>query len=142
MAEGSPVRVYTVGDVFPDAEDGRSAFTALEPLFATADLVFGNCEGVESARPAQAPSYKDFMGAGRARGAFLGDVGFDVMSLANNHAVDGGYVGLSDTTALLAGQGIATTGAGQNLAEALAPAVVERGGARIAFLGVCSVFPK
>ena len=142
MAERSPVRVYTVGDVFPDAEDGQSAFMALEPLFATADIVFGNCEGVYSDRPAKSPSYKHFMGTGQARGAFLGDVGFDVMSLANNHAVDGGYIGLSDTTALLAGQGIATTGAGQNLAEALTPAVVERGGARIAFLGVCSVFPK
>src|SRR5581483_6227872 len=56
--------------------------------------------------------------------------------------VDGGYVGLSDTAALLARQGIATTGAGPDLAEALAPAIVERGGVRIAFLGVCTVFPK
>jgi poly-gamma-glutamate capsule biosynthesis protein CapA/YwtB (metallophosphatase superfamily) len=142
MADSPRMRVLTVGDVFPDADDGRAAFTALEPMFAGADVVFGNCEGVYSDRPAKSPSHKHFMGAREERGAFLGEVGFDVMSLANNHAVDGGYVGLSDTAALLARQGIATTGAGRNLAEALAPAIIERGGVRVAFLGVCTVFPK
>jgi len=141
MAESS-VGVYAVGDVFANTDDGRAAFRPLEPLFATGDIVFGNCEGVYCDRPAKSPSHKHFMGTSRERGAFYGDVGFDVMSLANNHMIDGGYVGLSDTTELLAGQGIATTGAGENLGAALRPAVLERQGVRVAFIGVCSVFPK
>jgi len=71
----------------------------------------------------------------------LGEVGFDVMTCANNHMVDGGYVGLEDTLALLGEQGIAVTGAGNDIDEATRPAIVERHGLRIAFLGFCSVFP-
>jgi poly-gamma-glutamate synthesis protein (capsule biosynthesis protein) len=136
-----PVSILAVGDVFPDVPDGRRAFAALEPLFHAADIVFGNCEGVYSDRPAPAPSHKHLMGAPRERGSMLGEVGFDVMTCANNHMVDGGYVGLEDTLELLREQGIAVTGAGGDITEAVRPAVVERNGLRIAFLGFCSVYP-
>ncbi|HET6509005.1 MAG TPA: CapA family protein [Baekduia sp.] len=138
----SSISVYSVGDVFADVEDGRAAFRPLEPLLAGGDVVFGNCEGVYCDRPAKSPSHKHYMGTTRERGSFFGDVGFDVMSLANNHMIDGGYVGLQDTADLLRSQGIATTGAGEDLAAALAPAILERDGTRVAFLGVCSVYPK
>ncbi|MEA2382433.1 MAG: hypothetical protein QOH72_2404 [Solirubrobacteraceae bacterium] len=135
------VSVFAVGDVFPDVEDGAAAFRTLTPLFETADVVFGNCEGVYSDRPAPAPSHKHFCGGPTAHGAFLADVGFDVMTLANNHMIDGGHIGLADTVALLRDQGIATTGAGENIDAALRPAIVERDGLRIAFLGFCTVYP-
>jgi hypothetical protein len=136
-----PVTVLAVGDVFVDVPDGRAALRPLEPLFATADVVFGNCEGVYSDRPAKSPSHKHFMGAPRERGAMLGEVGFDVMTCANNHMLDGGYAGLEDTLELLREQGIAVTGAGMDIAEATRPAIVERDGLRIAFLGFCTVHP-
>lgn len=137
------VTVMSVGDVFADDADGRRAFRELEPLFEQqGDIVFGNCEGVYSDRPAKSPSHKHFMGTSTDRGSFYGEVGFDVMSLANNHMLDGGYVGLQDTRDLLRGQQIEVTGAGANLEEALRPAVLERDGVRVAFLGCCSVFPK
>jgi poly-gamma-glutamate synthesis protein (capsule biosynthesis protein) len=139
--EPTTVSVVAVGDVFPDVPDARAAFRPLEPLFAAADVVFGNCEGVYSDRPAPSPSHKHFMGAPAERGARLGEIGFDVMTCANNHIVDGGYVGLEDTLELLHSQGIAVTGAGANIDEALRPAVVERKGLRLAFLGFCSVYP-
>jgi poly-gamma-glutamate synthesis protein (capsule biosynthesis protein) len=136
-----PVMVFSVGDVFPDVPDGLASFEPLRPLLAQADIVFGNCEGVYSDRPSRAPSHKHFNGAPRERGAFLGEVPFHVMSVANNHMIDGGYEGLTDTLELLRSQGIATTGAGMDIAEATAPAILERGGLRIAFLGFCSVYP-
>lgn len=142
MNERATRSIYAVGDVFPNVEDGRSSLRPLEPLLATGDVVFGNCEGVYCDRPALSPSHKHYMGTSQDKGAFLGAAGFHVMSLANNHMMDGGYVGMRDTSELLQRQGIATTGAGDNLDAALAPAVVERGTMRIAFLGVCSVFPK
>lgn len=135
------VTVFAVGDVFPAVPHGRAAFRTLEPLLDTADIVFGNCEGVYSDRPAKSPSRKHFMGAPRAYGAFLGEVPFHVMTLANNHMIDGGYVGLSDTIGLLQEQGIATTGAGEDIDAATTPAIVERDGVRVAFLGFCSVYP-
>ena len=42
---------------------------------------------------------------------------------------------------LLIGQGIATTGAGQNIVEATQPAILEREGVRVAYLGFCTVYP-
>ena len=116
------VSVLAVGDVFPDVPDGRRSFAALEPLFEAADVVFGNCEGVYSDRPAPSPSHKHFMGAPREHGSMLGAVGFDVMTLANNHMVDGGYAGLEDTLVLLHEQGIATTGMSTSLESPSDPA--------------------
>jgi poly-gamma-glutamate capsule biosynthesis protein CapA/YwtB (metallophosphatase superfamily) len=141
MTEPRRVSIFAVGDVFPDLPDGRAAFHALEPLFATADVVFGNCEGVYSDAPEPAPTHKHFMCAPRERGAMLGAVGFDVMTLANNHMIDGGYAGLRDTIELLTAQGIAVTGAGADSDAATRPAIVERRGLRIGFLGFCTVHP-
>ena len=47
----------------------------------------------------------------------------DCCVLANNHVLDWGYKGLDDTLATLRGLGIATAGAGRDVAEAAAPAV-------------------
>lgn len=141
MSLHQSVSILAVGDVFPDVPDARTAFRPLEPLLHSADIVFGNCEGVYSDRPAKSPSHKHFMGAPRERGAMLGEVGFDVMTCANNHMLDGGYAGLEDTLELLRGQEIAVTGAGADITEATRPAIVERNGLRIAFLGFCTVYP-
>lgn len=139
---GEPiVRVMVAGDVFPNLENGTDPFRHLHRLFGRADIVVGNCEGVYSDQPAPSPSHKHMMVAPRSRGEMLGAAPFHVMSLANNHMMDGGYVGLADTTELLASQGIAVTGAGDNLAAAVRPAVVERHGVRVGFLGFCSVLP-
>lgn len=135
------VSVFAAGDVYPSLPDGRASLRALTPLLATADIVFGNCEGIYTDRPAKAPTRKHFMGAPRERGSMLGEAPFHVMTCANNHMLDGGDIGLADTVELLREQGIAVTGAGATVAEALRPAVVERNGVRVAFLGVCSVFP-
>jgi poly-gamma-glutamate capsule biosynthesis protein CapA/YwtB (metallophosphatase superfamily) len=140
--EVTAARVLVAGDVFPNLPDGALAFRPLRDITGEeAVIVVGNCEGVYSDDPSPAPSHKSFMVAPRQRGSMLGDVPFHVMSLANNHTMDGGYGGLTDTVDLLASQGIATVGAGATLADAARPLVVERGGQRIAFVAVCSVFP-
>jgi poly-gamma-glutamate capsule biosynthesis protein CapA/YwtB (metallophosphatase superfamily) len=59
----------------------------------------------------------------------------DVVSLANNHALDYGYSALVDTLETLDGAGIAHVGAGRTLSEAEAPAIVERNGVRISIVG-------
>jgi len=50
--------------------------------------------------------------------------GIDVCALANNHLLDWGFEGLTETIATLQRAGIKVAGAGQNLAEAAALAVV------------------
>ncbi len=67
--------------------------------------------------------------------AVLQRAGVDVVSLANNHAFDFGAEGLAETRATLLRAGIAAFGAGRNLNEARQPAILERNGIRVGFLG-------
>jgi hypothetical protein len=137
----APLRLLAVGDIFLDRPDPATTLKPLRDLLRRGDVVFGNSEGVYSDSPERAPNARGPQIAAPGNARALGDLGFGVLSLANNHIVDGGYTGLEQTAGLLAGQGIRTTGAGRTLAEALAPAVVDAGGTRIAFLAFSSVFP-
>jgi len=64
----------------------------------------------------------------------IAEAGFDLLSLANNHALDAGLAGLRSTRAKIEAQGMLHVGSGENEAEARAPRVIERNGLRIAFL--------
>lgn len=55
----------------------------------------------------------------------LTSAGIDYCSLANNHVLDWGYKGLTETLETLKKAGINTAGAGQNLQEASEPAVIQ-----------------
>lgn len=57
----------------------------------------------------------------------LSAAGIDGCVLANNHVLDWGYAGLTETLTTLAKAGIATTGAGATLAEAQQPALFDLG---------------
>ena len=70
------------------------------------------------------------------------DCGFDAVTIANNHMYDFGPEALLDTRKLLLEKGIAVTGAGRDLDEAREPAIVERNGIKVGFLGYCSVIPE
>lgn len=124
-------------------KDGFSieGYTELvRPALAAADLRFGNCERQYSARK---------LGVGLAAhgcqppemARIFTDCGFDAMTIANNHMNDFGPDALLDTRALLLEKGIAVTGAGKDLDEARKPAIVERNGIKVGFLGYTSVFP-
>ena len=65
------------------------------------------------------------------------EMGFDVVSLANNHVWDMGVEGLKNTISQLEKLGIQYCGAGMNLEEASRPAVVTKGGVSVAILAYC-----
>jgi poly-gamma-glutamate synthesis protein (capsule biosynthesis protein) len=71
----------------------------------------------------------------------IAEAGFDVVSLASNHTVDWGADALLDCIEGFQINDIATIGAGKDIAEARKPAIFERKGHRVAFLGYCSVAP-
>lgn len=60
--------------------------------------------------------------------------GVDLIALANNHTINQGRPGISDTQKLLTENNIAFAGAGLNETEARAPAVKEINGAKFGFL--------
>ncbi|WP_371619469.1 CapA family protein [Streptomyces sp. NBC_00454] len=114
-----------VGDVLIDRLKPGSAFDGILPVLASADIVFGNFEGVlaENGRPAPGMSTATIVSPENAGPLAI----FDVMSLANNHAMDAGYEGLAETIATLSGKGVRTVGAGPDLETARRP-VTLRGG--------------
>ena len=66
--------------------------------------------------------------------ALLRQLGFRVLSLANNHILDFGLTGVEDTLRLCAENGIHTAGAGETAQAAAKPLLVEAAGKRIGFL--------
>ena len=136
------------GDVGPvhGPKDGFpiERYTELvRPTLQGVDLRFGNCERQYSDRGANARG-DDGQPHGRqppSMAQIFTDCGFDAVTVANNHMWDFGADALLDTRALLISKGIVPTGAGRDLDEARKPAIVEKHGIKVGFLGYCSVLP-
>jgi len=151
MAKGT-LRLFAVGDLqLMTREPPVDLFHAVTPVLSGADVTFGNCEWpyAEEAgdtHPVEAHINDDFDGGDLfAPGApesiaLMGAAGFDVMSMANNHTMHGGYRAFLRTMALLDAAGIAHVGGGDNIASARQPAIIEREGHKIGFLACTSGF--
>ncbi len=128
------------GDVGPIHEPLEPYTELVRPTLATGHIRFGQCERLYSERGTlQIHSGGHHSRLAPQMASILAVCGFDVVSLASNHAMDWGEEALMDTRALLREMGIQTVGAGANLQEARQPAIVERDGVRVAFLAYCSV---
>ncbi|MEU4339249.1 CapA family protein [Micromonospora lupini] len=136
------ISLFAVGDVFIDRGDPQGAFRASGEFLRTGDVVFGNCEGVFSDDWDRAPTSGPPVVAPNVNAQRLAEAGFHVLSMANNHIVDGGHRAMLSSRTALNGLGIRTAGAGPTYREAHAPAIVERDGIRVAFLAYSSVFPR
>lgn len=121
--DSQPIVIRAVGDVvlgsdypehrLPTAAD-RQRITALRRELRQADVVVGNLEGVlsdtgASRKDARKPGLYTFR-MPTSYALTLRDMGFDVMSLANNHSMDFGAQGLASTLAALRANGIAPMG--------------------------------
>lgn len=70
------------------------------------------------------------------------DLGLNVVSLANNHSCDCGIDALLSLKKELKAIGVAAIGAGQNLMEAMQPAILEKDGESLAIIGLCEDNPQ
>ena len=105
------------------------------------DLAVGNLEA-PIARGGTEFANKQFrFKASPAAASALKRAGFSILTLANNHLMDFGAAGLTETLDNLGRHGILYAGAGQTLAEARQPAVVEVKGKRVAFLAYSLTLP-
>ena len=127
------------GDVGSTEEPMDSFSTLVRPVLATGDIRFGQCERVYSERGTRHRHGSAHSRVNPSRASVFTDCGFDVLSLASNHGLDWGEDALVDTIDLFKKKGIHTVGAGRDLKESRQPAIIERNGVRIAFLGYCSV---
>lgn len=134
------IRLALVGDVFTNRDDPDSMLREVSEVFADADYVWGNCEGVYSDISHRPPTAAHQLVAPRAYASALGRAGFTAMGLANNHTLDGGYIGLENTLEALHEEGIVTAGAGENLKAARQPAISTVSGVRVGALAYTPVF--
>lgn len=139
---GREITIAAVGDMMlgtdypenrlPD-DDGAGFLADVEPLLSSADITFGNLEGVlvdggEPRKVCENPrACFLFRSPARYAGHFV-NAGFDVLSLANNHARDFGEAGRSATMLALDEAGIAHSGREGEFA------LLEVGGLRVAVL--------
>ena len=72
----------------------------------------------------------------------VSDAGFDIVSTANNHALDAGRKGLIETLRHLDEAGIAHAGSGPDLEAAKSPTILEINGVKVAFLARNMLFPE
>jgi hypothetical protein len=111
-------------NILPD-DDGVGFLTAVTPILSAPDVTFGNLEGVLQDGGEPVKQCKDtricFLFRTPTRYAqYLASAGFDVMSLANNHARDFGEEGRSSTMAALDAVGIRHSGREGTVASWLA----------------------
>jgi poly-gamma-glutamate synthesis protein (capsule biosynthesis protein) len=142
QTESGTVRLMAIGDVMLAQSIGRrivrngplAPWTRVKSYFDQADLVVANLECTISTRGTKWPKTFTFRAPPAAAGS-LAAAGIDVVSLANNHAMDYGKVAFLDTLGYLADRGVAQAGGGRNINQARAPLIVEKNGVRMAFLG-------
>ena len=120
------------------------AWSGLNGLFRHDDLTVVNLECAVSNLGSAVPKEFNFRGDPRALPA-MADAGVEVANLGNNHSYDFGPDALVDTVKNVRRAGIAPVGAGATSEEALAPAMFDLRGWRVAVLGfdeVVDPFPE
>jgi poly-gamma-glutamate capsule biosynthesis protein CapA/YwtB (metallophosphatase superfamily) len=134
LAQTDVVTIAAVGDVmlgsaYPEGsplppDDGAHLLDEVTPILTAADLAFGNLEGPLADEGASSKCGKPPRKAKKRKtggrcyafrvptryGQYLQAAGFDVMSLANNHALDVGPAGRQSTMRVLDELGIGHSG--------------------------------
>lgn len=107
-----------------------------------ADITMANQEFPFSARGTQAQDKQFTFRVDPSYVKILQGMGIDIVTLANNHALDYGTEALSDTFQTLDGAGIAYVGAGDSKERAARAYVTEMGGRIFGFLAASRVIPE
>ena len=113
----------------------------LEEEMVSADMTMINNEFPFSTRGSQHPDKQFTFRVNPDYVQMLLDMGVDVASLANNHALDYGVDALSDSFTTLDGAGISYVGAGETKERAEEAIFIEIGGRKIGILSASRVIP-
>ncbi|MET0136454.1 MAG: CapA family protein [Kibdelosporangium sp.] len=142
----TPVDLTVVGDVVVSGRPRRAAEDpprSGDPAFGLlrgGDLTIGNLEVPLTERGQRAEKLVAIRAP--ASGAKeLAALGFDLVSLAMNHAMDYGADGMRDTVQALDAAGVRHAGFGESITEATQARVVSVGEETLAFFSFCSALP-
>jgi len=146
MSSSRILKIAATGDSFiatklSSCTDNR--FLKIVEIIRSAEVRFTNCEVL----------INDFKGypAVQSGGTYAGNesyiadelkwIGFNIVSRANNHAMDYREIGLIETSKNLDRVGIVHAGVGMNLEEAREPKYLETQSGRVALISAASSFP-
>lgn len=129
------------GSVNKNFNGDYSQLFAKTTLFKEDDISFANLEGPVSDVGRNVGSIYSFRMDPKTLFA-LKDSGFDIVSVANNHAGDWTIAAFKDTLARLTAAGIGYTGGGMTYEEAIRPVIIEKNGIKIGFIGFTDVGPN
>ncbi|MDG4787595.1 CapA family protein [Micromonospora sp. WMMD1102] len=130
--------VHFTGRTLRLLDEPATAFGRIAPTLRDADLTLLNLETAVTDRGTPQPKRFHFRAPESAYAA-LRAAGVDAASVANNHVLDYGQVGLRDTLDAAAEAEFPVFGAGRNADAAYAPWLVTVRGVRIAVLGMSQV---
>jgi len=146
------ITIAAIGDLLFDlgprslinAHGGAAPLAKVASRLRSADLTIANLETTLSNRGEAVhgkPAHLIFNG--HPKGILsLTSAGVDLVSLANNHAMDHGRIALADTIAALDKAKIGHVGAGMNTAAAWKPAIVTVKGRRVAYVTATQNVPS
>ncbi|RQW94968.1 CapA family protein [Micromonospora globispora] len=143
-AQPAEITLAFAGDVhFADRTAGllgdpRTAFGSISSVLSAADLAMVNLETAVTTRGTPEPKAFHFRAPASSYDAVKA-AGIDVVTIANNHALDYGRTGLTDTVDAARAAGMPAVGAGPDAAAAYTPWITEVRGTRIAFLGFSQI---
>lgn len=146
-----PVHIIAVGDILLDRGVGEYIeesgydypYAGIKEEIIKGDIAIANleCPLTDSGNAVLKRPELIFKGS-KLNGSALKGAGFNLLNLANNHTMDQGREGLTNTIKVLKSSGIVTLGAGMTRSEARKPVFIEKGNTRIGFLGYSDFPPE
>src|SRR5579863_1116856 len=130
--------VHFMGRTARLLRDPATAFGSIASLLRAADFTAVNLETAVTSRGTPEPKRYHFRTVPTAFTA-LRDGGVDLVTMANNHVLDYGQVGLADTLAAARAARFPYVGIGKDAAAAWAPYATTVKGTKIAIIGVSQV---
>ncbi len=139
----SKTRIFAIGDVAVNREQPDTIFELVHERIKQADYGFAQIEAIYSKLGEVNVSGTSSPLRGDPENvAAIGRAGFNLASFASNHCMDYGISAFEDTIRhFRAIPGMHLFGAGNNLAEARKPVIVEHNGNKIGWLAYCSILP-
>lgn len=143
------ITIAAVGDImlghraepYLTREGPSYPFVNVLSVLQQAHLVIGNLESPISSRGTAVENKKFTLRAAPVAVEAMKAAGIRVVTLANNHSMDFGPLALQDTLKVLGESSILYAGAGMNLEDARAPALLKVGDLTLAFLSYSLTFP-
>jgi len=139
---GTPITLAFAGDVHFEG-GARAALSGglapITPALSRADLTVVNLETAITVRGDREPTKAFTFRAPPSAFSTLKQAGIDVVTMANNHALDYGQVGLADSLAASREAGLPVVGAGVDEDAAFAPYLATVKGRRVAVIGATQV---